>query len=88
MIFDHQPNIFGKFVTVWSRRASAILARHLATSGADTNARLGTTGLLAISRGVAEPLEASGFDRILLAEAPDGEAMLAAIRAYFTNAGQ
>ncbi len=71
-------------VTIWSRRASAILARHLATSGA----RLGNTGLLAISRGAAEPLEASGFHRIVLAETPDAAAMLAAIRAYSTGAGE
>jgi uroporphyrinogen-III synthase len=75
-------------VTIWSRRASAILARHLATSGAGTDARLDNTGLLAISPAAAEPLEASGFDRILLAETPDGGAMLAAIRAYSTPTGQ
>ncbi len=71
-------------VTIWSRRASAILARHLATSGAT----LDNTGLLAISPAAAEPLEASGFHRILLAETPNAAAMLAAIRAYSTGAGQ
>ncbi|MHA1529818.1 MAG: uroporphyrinogen-III synthase [Alphaproteobacteria bacterium] len=65
-------------VTVWSRRASAILARHLTTPGAT----LDNTALLAISRGAAEPLAASGFRRIVLAWAPDGAAMLAAIRAH------
>ncbi len=71
-------------VTVWSRRASAIFARHLASTGA----RLDNTALLAISAAAAEPLEASGFHRILLAETPNAAAMLAAIRAYSTGAGQ
>lgn len=75
-------------VTIWSRRAGAILARHFSKPGAGTEARLDNTGLLAISRGAAEPLEASGFRRILLAEAPDAAAMLAKIRAYATGAGQ
>ena len=75
-------------VTIWSRRGAAILARHFSDPGAGTNASLGTTGLLAISPAAAEPLEASGFHRIVLAEAPDGAAMLAAIRAYSTGAGQ
>jgi uroporphyrinogen-III synthase len=70
-----------ELVTVWSRRASAILARQLA--GMD--ASLDDTGLLAISAAAAEPLEASGFRRIVLAGAPDGAAMLAAIRAYATT---
>jgi uroporphyrinogen-III synthase len=65
-------------VTIWSRCASAILARHLVPSGAT----LDSTALLAISRGAAEPLAASGFRRIVLAGAPDGAAMLDAIRAY------
>jgi uroporphyrinogen-III synthase len=71
-------------VTVWSRRGGAILARHLAS----TNASLANTGLLAISPAAAEPLEASGFQRIARAGAPDGAAMLAAIRAYSSGAGQ
>jgi uroporphyrinogen-III synthase len=75
-------------VTIWSRRGAAILARHLSSSGSGTSASLGTTGLLAMSPAAAEPLEASGFHRIALAEAPDGAAMLAAIRAYSTGAGQ
>jgi uroporphyrinogen-III synthase len=75
-------------VTVWSRRGAAILARHFATSGAGAGARLDNTGLLAISRAAAEPLEASGFHRIVLAETPDAAAMLAAIRAYATGAGE
>ena len=64
-------------VTAWSRRAAAILARRLADSGA----ALGSTDLLAISPAAAGPLEAAGFRRIIVAESPDGAAMLAAIRA-------
>ncbi len=75
-------------VTIWSRRAGAILARHLAASGAGIDATLDNTGLLAISPVAAEPLEASGFHRIVIAEAPNVVAMLAAIRAYSTGAGQ
>jgi uroporphyrinogen-III synthase len=71
-------------VTVWSPRASAILARHLANAGAT----LDNTGLLAISPAAAGPLEASRFRRILVAEAPNAAAMLAAIRAYSTGALQ
>jgi uroporphyrinogen-III synthase len=71
-------------VTIWSRRGAAILARHLATSGAT----LDKTGLLAISPAAAEPLEASGFHLILLADAPNAAAMLAAIRAQSTGPGQ
>ena len=71
-------------VTVWSPRASAILARHLANAGAT----LDNTGLLAISPAAAGPLEASRFRRIVVAEAPNGAAMLAAIRAYSTGALQ
>jgi len=65
-------------VTIWSRRAGEILARHLARSGAT----LDNTALLAISGGAAEPLAASGFRRSVLAGTPDRDAMLAAIRAY------
>jgi len=75
-------------VTVWSRRASAILARHFSNPGATSGATLDDTGLLAISPAAAEPLEASGFHRIVLAEAPNAAAMLAAIRACSTGAGQ
>jgi uroporphyrinogen-III synthase len=79
-------------VTIWSHRGAVILARHFSDPGAgpnaSPNASLGATGLLAISPAAAEPLEASGFQRIVLAEAPDGAAMLAAIRAYSTGAGQ
>ncbi len=71
-------------VTIWSRRASAILARRLTS----TDARLDNTALLAISAAAAEPLEESGFRRIVLAEAPNAVAMLAAIRAYSTAAPQ
>ncbi|MFQ5567541.1 MAG: uroporphyrinogen-III synthase [Paracoccaceae bacterium] len=71
-------------VTVWSPRGGAILAHHLATA----DARLDNTGLLAISAAAAGPLEASGFRRIVLAGAPDGAAMLAAIRAYSAAASQ
>ena len=75
-------------ITIWSRRASAILARHFSNPGASTDVRLDNTALLAISTAAAEPLEASGFHRILLAETPNAAAMLAAIRAYSTGAGQ
>jgi len=71
-------------VTIWSRRAGEIFARHL--TGSD--AALDNTGLLAISPAAAEPLEASGFHRIVIAEAPNVVAMLAAIQAYSTGAGQ
>lgn len=64
-------------VTVWSRRGAAILARRLASLGA----ALGATDLLAISAAAAEPLATAGFRRSQVAEAPGGEAMLAAIRA-------
>jgi uroporphyrinogen-III synthase len=67
-------------VTVWSSRGAAILARQLANSGA----KLQDTDLLAISPAAAQPLGGSGFRRILVAEAPDGAAMLAKIRAYST----
>jgi uroporphyrinogen-III synthase len=67
-------------VTVWSSRGAAILARQLANSGA----KLQDTDLLAISPAAAQPLGASGFRRILVAEAPDRAAMLAKIRAYST----
>jgi len=69
-------------VTIWSRRAGAILARHLTPVGAT----LDNTALLAISRGAAEPLAASGFRRIVLAGTPGRDAMLAAIRAYAITA--
>ena len=75
-------------ITIWSHRASAILARHFSNPGASTDVRLDNTALLAISTAAAEPLEASGFHRILLAETPNAAAMLAAIRAYSTGAGQ
>ena len=71
-------------VTIWSHRAGAILARHLTGAGH----RLDNTGLLAISPATAEPLEAAGFHRIVIAEAPNVAAMLAAIQAYSTGAGQ
>jgi len=74
-------------VTIWSRRGAAILARHFSNPGASTEVRLGSTGLLAISPAAAEPLKASGFHHILLAEAPNAAAMLAAIRAYSPGPG-
>jgi uroporphyrinogen-III synthase len=77
-----------ELVTIWSRRGAAILARHFSNPGASTEAKLDNTRLLAISATAAEPLEVSGFHRILLAEAPDATAMLAAIRAYSTGPGQ
>ena len=64
-------------VTVWSRRGAAVLADRLDALGA----RLGETDLLAISAAAAEPLAATGFRRKVIAEAPNGTAMLAAIRA-------
>jgi uroporphyrinogen-III synthase len=71
-------------VTIWSRRGAAILARHLARVGA----ALQDTDLLAISPAAAEPLAESGLRRILVAEAPDGAAMLTAIRAYSSAAAK
>ncbi|HUS54878.1 MAG TPA: uroporphyrinogen-III synthase [Thermohalobaculum sp.] len=68
-------------VTIWSSRGAAILARHLAKAGA----ALQTTDLLAISPAAAEPLEISGFRQVVIAEAPDGAAMLTKIRAYFAT---
>jgi uroporphyrinogen-III synthase len=65
-------------VTIWSRRGAVILARHLATIGAT----LQGTDLLAISPAAAESLGTSGFRRILVAEKPNGAAMLAKIRTY------
>lgn len=67
-----------ELVTIWSSRGAAILARHLANAGAVMRA----TDLLAISPAAAEPLEASGFRGVLIAETPDGAAMLTKIRAY------
>lgn len=64
-------------VTVWSRRNGAILARRLPEAGA----ALGATALLAVSAAAAEPLAGCGFGRTIVAGAPDGAAMLAAIRA-------
>ena len=64
-------------VTVWSPRGGAILAARLDALDAD----LGATDLLAISPAAAAPLAAAGFRRRIVAEAPSGTAMLAAIRA-------
>jgi uroporphyrinogen-III synthase len=65
-------------VTIWSRRGAAILADYLTRIGAS----LGDTGLLAISRRAAGPLDQSGLRHILIAEAPTQAAMLAKIQAY------
>lgn len=64
-------------VTVWSHRGAQILARRLT----GMRARLDATDLLAISAAAARPLAAAGFRCSLVAEAPGGAAMLAAIRA-------
>jgi uroporphyrinogen-III synthase len=71
-------------VTVWSHRGAKILARHLASVGA----ALEGTGLLAISTAAAEPLAASGFRRIVVAQAPNAPAMLTEIRSYCTDTRQ
>ena len=71
-------------VTIWSPRGGAILARHLANTGAE----LQGTALLAISPSAAESLAESGFSRILVAETPNSTAMLAAIRSYSAAAQQ
>lgn len=65
-------------ITVWSRRAAAILARHIANAGL----KLDGTDLLAISPASAVPLAESGLRRTLIAAEPDGAAMMSAIRAY------
>lgn len=70
-------------VTAWSPRNGAILVRRLAA----VDARLGTTDLIAMSPAAAEPLADAGFRRIIVAEAPDGASMLAAIRAVAARAG-
>lgn len=64
-------------VTVWSRRAGAILAARLAAM----DAALGGTDLLAISEVAAAPLADSGFRQLVVSGAPSGAAMLAGIRA-------
>jgi uroporphyrinogen-III synthase len=65
-------------VTIWSPRGAAILASHLANGVAD----LGQTSLLAISQNAAAPLAKSGFQHVLIAQAPNSIAMMAAIRSY------
>jgi uroporphyrinogen-III synthase len=71
-------------VTIWSRRAAEIFARHAANIGA----ALHGTDLLAISPAAAEPVAASGFRRITIAKVADGTAMLTAIREYSGTAGE
>jgi uroporphyrinogen-III synthase len=79
-------------VTVWSRRGATILARYLANLGAGMGPGLGPelerTGLLAISPAAAEPLAASGFGRVVVAQTPNLAAMLAEIRSYCTATRQ
>ena len=71
-------------VTIWSRRSAAVLADYLA----DVGSVLHSTDLLAISPAAAEPLRKSGFRRVLVAKAPDGAAMLTAIRSYSGSEGE
>ena len=71
-------------ITIWSPRGAAILASHLAGGIAD----LGRTSLLAISPNSAAPLAESGFQHMMVAEAPNSAAMIAAIRSYSTGARQ
>ena len=71
-------------ITIWSPRGAAILARHLAGGIAD----LGHTTLLAISPAAAAPLADSGFQHVLVAEAPNSVAMMEVIRSYSANTRQ
>ena len=71
-------------VTIWSPRGAVILANHLA----DGIANLGRSTLLAISPAAAAPLAESGFQHVLVAEAPNSVAMIAAIRSYSNNTRQ
>ncbi|GMG82706.1 hypothetical protein LNKW23_19190 [Paralimibaculum aggregatum] len=64
-------------VTLWSRRNAEIFARRMAAPGALAPGLRG----LAISARAAEPLAALGLASVTVAEAPDGAAMRAAIRA-------
>ena len=75
-------------VTVWSPRGATIMVRHLANLGTGLGAGLEGTGLLAISPAAAEPLSASGFGRVIVAQTPNLAAMLAEIRSYCTATRQ
>lgn len=61
-------------LTVWSPRGARILRRYLAPSA------LASVTLIAISENAAAPLQGMNWARIVIADRPDGQAMIAAIR--------
>ncbi|MDH3669197.1 MAG: uroporphyrinogen-III synthase [Paracoccaceae bacterium] len=61
-------------ITIWSPRAAEIIAPYL------DDAPLGQVTLIAISENAATPLSDAGWARIIIAEHPSGNSMIAAIR--------